>query len=359
MRILIDLGHPAHVHYFKRFAKIMISKGHKVLFTCRDKEIVIDLLRHEELDYVSLGKNKKTLPGKFWGLFYFTFRLFGTAITFKPDIYINATIYSAIVAWVFRKPHISLEDTFNKEQVILYKPFTSCILTGDYEHPRLGIKEINYSGYQELLYLHPNSFTPDPIVIRELGINDKTPYVILRFVSWKASHDFGHKGISFENKIKAVQLFSKYARVFISSESFLPEELRPYCFPLHPSQMHNAIAFASLIWGESFTMLSEAAALGTPAILIHDTYSFYLNDQEKRYSLVFNFTESIEDQQRAIEKGIELLKTSNIKELSKKNRDKMLSDKIDVTSFFVWFIENYPDSVRIMKENPDYQYRFR
>jgi len=37
----------------------------------------------------------------------------------------------------------------------------------------------------------------------------------------------------------------------------------------------------------------------------------------------------------------------------------MLADKIDVTAFFVWFIENYPDSAKIMKENPDYQYKFK
>jgi hypothetical protein len=37
----------------------------------------------------------------------------------------------------------------------------------------------------------------------------------------------------------------------------------------------------------------------------------------------------------------------------------MLSDKIDVTAFMVWFVENYPESAKIMKENPDYQWRFR
>ena len=30
----------------------------------------------------------------------------------------------------------------------------------------------------------------------------------------------------------------------------------------------------------------------------------------------------------------------------------MLEDKIDVTAFIVWFIENYPGSVKIMKDNP-------
>jgi len=37
----------------------------------------------------------------------------------------------------------------------------------------------------------------------------------------------------------------------------------------------------------------------------------------------------------------------------------MLKDKIDVTAFLVWFIENWPESFNIMKENPDYQYRFK
>jgi hypothetical protein len=37
----------------------------------------------------------------------------------------------------------------------------------------------------------------------------------------------------------------------------------------------------------------------------------------------------------------------------------MLSEKIDVTAFLVWFIKNYPKSVKIMKENPEFQERFK
>jgi len=40
-------------------------------------------------------------------------------------------------------------------------------------------------------------------------------------------------------------------------------------------------------------------------------------------------------------------------------RQKMLLEKIDVTAFLVWFVENYPESAKIMKENPEYQWRFR
>ena len=200
MKYLIDIGHPAHVHYFKNFAKEVLSHGNEVLFTCRDKEVAISLLKHYGFRYINFGRNYKSKAGKIFGLFYFTLKLFIVSLKFRPDMYLNASIYSAIIAWILRKPHISLEDTFNKEQVNLYLPFTSCVLTGDYEHPSFGKNEIRYSGYQELLYLHPNHFKPDPGIYKELGIEKGTPYAIIRFVSWNASHDFDHKGISYDNK---------------------------------------------------------------------------------------------------------------------------------------------------------------
>ncbi|OGU61890.1 MAG: hypothetical protein A3K31_00685 [Ignavibacteria bacterium RIFOXYA12_FULL_35_25] len=359
MNILIDIGHPAHVHYFKNFAKEVSSHGNEVLFTCRDKEVTISLLKHYGFRHINFGRNYKSKLGKIFGLFYFTFKLFLVALKFRPDMYLNASMYSAIVAWILRKPHISLEDTFNNEQVNLYLPFTSCVLTGDYPHPSLGKKEIRYNGYQELLYLHPNYFTPDKNVVELLAVNEEEKYMIIRFVAWNASHDFGHKGISYENKIKAITEFEKYAKVFISSESDLPSELQPYQIKIDSHMMHDAIVFASLLFGESSTMAEEAAMLGKPAIYLNDKSTFYTKHLEKRYDLVFNFSESEEDQLKAIDKGIELLKTPNIKEEWQKRRQKMLEDKIDVTAFLVWFMENYPESFRIMKENPGYQYNFK
>ena len=48
-----------------------------------------------------------------------------------------------------------------------------------------------------------------------------------------------------------------------------------------------------------------------------------------------------------------------LNEQYKRRRQKMLSEKIDVTAFMIWFIENYPKSVEIMKKNSDYQWRFK
>ncbi len=359
MKILIDIGHPAHVHYFRNFAMTFRNNGHEVLFTCRDKEVTISLLEHYNFTYVNFGRPFKSILGKFLGLFYYTFKILIISLNFKPDMVLNASIYSAIVARLLSKPHISLEDTFNKEQVKLYLPFTSCILTGNYEHPSLGKKEISFSGYQELMYLHPNYFKPDKTVLQELGLQEDEPFVIIRFVSWNASHDIGHKGISLENKLLAVKEFSKYARVFISSESELPAGLIKYKINIPPERMHDALEFSTFLWAESFTMPAECSVLGTPSIVIHNSKSLYLEEQQDKYGLCYIYSESNVDQVKAINKGIELLNTPNLKNEWISRRNKMLSEKIDVTAFLVWFVENWPESFRIMKENPDYQYRFR
>lgn len=360
MKILIDIGHPAHVHYFKNLAKILIIKGNSVLFTTRDKEITLELLNHYAFEYVNFGKPFKGIAGKIKGLGIFNKKLYQVSRKFKPDLFLShGSMYAAQIAWLLGKPHISLEDTFNFEQIRLYLPFTKSVLTGNFEHPSLGKKEIRYNGYQELAYLHPKYFKLDKSILNELKVDDNEKYVILRFVSWQATHDIGHKGISLENEIKAVKEFEKYAKVFISSEAELSDELKKYRFNIAPHKMHDALTFSSMLFGESATMASECALLGVPSIYLDNTGRFYTKDLEQQYGLVFNYTESEEHQKKAIEKGIELLEMLSLKEEWQKRRQKMLAEKIDVTAFMVWLIENYPQSIQILKQDPDYQLKFK
>ena len=359
MRILIDIGHPAHVHLFKNFAYEFEKKGNKVLFTTRTKEFEIELLNSYKLNYISFGKHHQSLLGKIWGLLKFDLQLLVTAIRFKPDIFLShGSPYASHVAFITRKPHISFEDTFNFEQIKLYRPFTSAILTADYPHPSIGKHEIKYSGYHELSYLHPNVFKPSETVLLALKLKPGEKFVILRFISWSATHDRGHNGFSLLNKLRIVEEFSKYAKVFISSEKPLPPRLEEFKIPIAPSQMHDAIAFSSLMFGESATMVSEAAVLGVPGIYLDNTGRYYTKDQEEKYGLVFNYTESEKDQIKALEKGVEILSGKESSKSWQKRRANLIGDKIDVTAFLVWFVENYPQSIITMKENPDHQRNF-
>lgn len=360
MKLLIDIGHPAHVHLFKNFAFEMLKKDNELLFTCREKEFEKQLLEFYGFNYKSFGNKYKSNAGKIWGLVEFDIKEMIAALRFKPDILLShGSMYAAHASFLLRKPHISLEDTFNFEQIRFYKPFTDVILTGDYEHPGLGDKEIRYKGYHELAYLHKSYFKPEKNIINELNIDINEKYVILRFVAWNATHDIGHKGLSYKNKLQAIKEFEKYARVFISSESELPDELNKYKMKVPPHRMHDALAFAALLYGESSTMAEECAMMGTPSIFLNNKSTYYTKHLEKEYRLLFNYSESNKDQLKSIEKGIELLRTPGIKEKWQIRRNKMLSDKIDVTALMVWFVENYPESVKIMKRNPDYQNNFR
>ena len=330
MNILIDIGHPAHVHLFRCFAHDMQARGHKVLFTCRDKEFEIALLEANGFDYVSFGKKYKSILGKLWGMAKFDWKELRTCWRFKPDVLLShGSMYAAQAAWLYGKPHISFEDTYNFEQIRLYEPFTKAILTADYPHPFVSKKEVHYAGYHELAYLHPNRFTPDPSVLGELGVREGEKYVLLRFVSWGATHDKGHKGMSMDNKMKAVEEFSKYAKVFISSEKPLPEELQKYKLPTAPERVHDVMAFASMIFGESATMVSEGVVLGVPGVYMDNTGRYYTTEQEKRYGMCWNYTESEEDQQRAIAQGVKILSTG----VDLSGYQRLMQDKIDVTAY--------------------------
>ena len=236
-------------------------------------------------------------------------------------------------------------------------PFADVICTPSCFKNDLGKKHIRYDGYHELAYLHPNYFTPNPAVLDEVGLDKDDTFVILRFVSWTASHDVGQHGIL--DKTALVHELERYGQVFITSEGRLDDELVKYKIKVSPEKLHDLLYYTDLLMGDSQTMTTEAAVLGTPAIRCNsfvgenDMGNFI--ELEQKYGLIFNYN----DPDRAIEKAVELIQKPNLKEEWKKKREKLLKDKIDVTAFMVWFIENYPESFKEMRENPEIQYRFR
>ncbi len=175
----------------------------------------------------------------------------------------------------------------------------------------------------------------------------------------ESAYDIRHHGITPENKLKIIHEFSKYTQVFISSEGELPSSLKKYQINIPYDKIHDAIKYACLVFGDSATMTSEAAILGTPSIYIGNVDLGNMVEEQDKYNLVFNFDESPSNQDIAIEKGIELLSDINIKTRWNDRKEKMLSEKIDTTAFIVWFVENYPSSFQKMKEDLNYQNKFK
>jgi predicted glycosyltransferase len=207
----------------------------------------------------------------------------------------------------------------------------------------------------ELFYLNDNYFHPDSKILDDMDIGKECKICIIRFVSWKAFHDKGQKGFSENEKVELVKEISKKANVFISSESDLTnDDLKPYLLKINPGKLHNLLAFSDLYIGEGATMASECAMLGTPAIYFNSIKAGTINEQAD-HGLLFHYN-SYED---VLEKAVQLLNRPNIKQEWTLKRNKMLEDKIDMTAFLVWLVENYPESISTIKSNPDYQNKFK
>jgi len=361
MKILIDIGHPAHVHYFRNFIRIMKERGHKFVVVARKRDIVQELLTAYQVEFIDRGRGSNGVLGKLAYLPKADIRLIQISRKHKIDLFLSfGSPYSAHAAWLLKKPHIAFDDTEHAKWAhLLYMPFTDLICVPSCFKKIVRRNQVIFWGYMELSYLHPNYFSPDENILRMLGIRKSDRFSVLRFVAWKASHDLGHKGITFENKLRAVREFSQHGRVFVSSESPLPRELERYRLDIPPYLIHHILFFASLLFSEGATMASECAALGTPAIFHNNCRFGTLDEQENKYGLVFNFPESREAQESSIKKGLELLGTPHIKSEWQLRRRKMLDDKIDVTAFMVWLIENYPNSAALLKQDPKYSLRFR
>ena len=177
----------------------------------------------------------------------------------------------------------------------------------------------------------------------------------------KAYHDIDSDvhGINTEIAQNLIDLLLPHGDVYITSERELEPQFEKYRLQINPLDIHHVIAFAKLYIGDSQSMAVEAAMLGTPSLRFNDFAGKIgvLEELEHKYELTFAIPPS--EPERLYAKVGELLSMPDLKETFQQRRQKMLSEKIDVTAFFTWFIENYPESRKIMKENPDYQWRFK
>lgn len=350
MRIIVDIGHPAHVHFFKNFIWEMRRRGHEILITASKKEVALDLLKAYDLDYIFTCKRYRNI-GYAYELIRRDMQMFNLARAFKADILtgIHNTI-AAHVSKVTNAKSIIFTDTEHAKLAnFITFPFSDVICTPSCFKLEIGKKQVRYNGYHELAYLHPNYFKPDISVMNELGLKKEDRFVIVRFVAYIANHDVGHLGFDMAGKRKLVNELEKYARVFISSETPLPEGLSKYKISIPPEKLHSALYYASLYVGDSGAATIEAALLGTPTVHfeayksksgeISDVTSIngIFDELVNKYEMFNTFS----DQDKAIDRAIKLIQNKNAKNDLKIKKERMLGEQIDVTGFMTSFFEDY------------------
>lgn len=363
MNILIDIGHPAHVHYYRNLAHELIGKGHKVVWVIKDMKVAKSLLDHYGFEYIVVPKKGDGILGKFLRQIQYDVLLWQICMKEKINLAIGTSVTIAHVSKVTPIKSIVFDDDDDEVQPLVTKyvnPFADTLLSPEaLRGKRRRIDTIYYPGYHELAYLHTNRFIPDPSVLTESGLGEGESFFIMRFNVFKAHHDVGIKGLSIGQKLRLIEILRPYGKVFITTEREIEPDLQEYQIRIDPEKIHSLMAYATIFLGDSQTMTSEAAMLGIPSLRCNSFAGriSYLEEQEKKYGLTFAFLPEQFD--RMIIKLNELLSNPNLITEWQQKRQKMLDDKIDVTSFWTWFIDNYPGSINKIQNSPDFFNQFK
>lgn len=362
MKIIFEINHPGHIHLFKNLAVELEKNGHHTNFLIKSDPIIEQLVKHYGLTYFKMGTKVNGLIRKILFQPLFLYKTIRFAQKHSSEMGLGVSMNLPMVSKFTKMISICFDDDdMNMAPVFsLFANKASVILTpSSFAHEKRGQNHRVFPGFHELAYLHPNKFIPDNGVFDLLGLPKNSDYFLVRFNSFNAHHDVGVRGMSFEQKRTLVNKLEKKGRVFISSESEIDPDFVSYVLPDRPEWMHSVLAFARMYVGESQTMTSEAAVLGTPALKCNTVAGKLTipNELEQNYGLCYSFLP--EDFDNMLTRIDELLAMPDIKAEWQKRRLRMLQDKIDVTAFLAWLVEDYPESVEIIKKEPEYAYRFK
>ncbi len=345
MRIIFDLGHPAHFHLFKNPIKALKDSGHDIEIVAREKDCLQQLVDETGWQYHLVAKTRDSFFAK--GIQ--NLRAFRKVLRLARNSHTDFLAGTSLVVGPVARLSGSTSIIFNEDDADIIPifsklayPFAHYIVTpSSLVREEHGKKHIRYQGYHELAYLHPNRFTPDPSVFGELGLEKGQRFFLIRLVSLTAHHDIGAKGVSTEQGRFLLAHLSAYGRVFISAEKTVDEELKKYLLPTRVDRIFDVMAFADMVVGDSQTMIAEAAVLGTPALRCNSFVGriSYLEELEHKYGLAFGFRPA--DFQQMLFKIDQLLSERDIKKQWQTRRQRMLNDCVDLTAWMVDLFNNF------------------
>ncbi|WP_165855407.1 DUF354 domain-containing protein [Marinobacter sp. JSM 1782161] len=339
MKILIDVCHPAHAHFFRNPIKRLAQNGHDVVVTSRNKEVTSQLLDRMGITHADLldGKAGKGVLGLLKELVRRNYSLFKLVLQEKPDVMVAiGGIFIAQVGFFTRTRSVVFYDTENAVlQNFLTYPFASAVYVPECYESWLPSTATRYRGYHELSYLHPHYFTANRDIAIENGLSAVGDTYFIRVVSWQANHDIGESGWSLDLLTRVAEYLSQFGKVLISSEDRLPPELMGMSYTGDVENIHHVLGLCRLYVGESATMASESVTMGVPAIYAANTGRGYCNEQEEKYRLLKNvFHLDFQKIKDAVDE-MRLLSKGEVKSL----HGTLIESTIDVSEYVVSVLE--------------------
>lgn len=339
MRILIDIGHPAHVNFFKNVISTLRNNGHDIFITAIRRGKLSKIIK-SEFNEIPVRFNGKHRGTKWSILFEANILRFIEQLKFvyskKIDIAVSCGSFTtgAIFKFVLRKPNIQFDDDPERKINVALEKMTSTELVFP---PIVGInnKVKTMNALKEWAYLSPKYFTPS---IQELDNYNLKPqrYVFIREVS-TGSLNYANQ----QSNIIATfarDLPHNYYRILLSLEdkSTINQYPSDWILLKEPlNDIHSLIYFSKIVISSGDSMAREGAMLGVPSI--------YCGIREMAANRLMIdkgmlFHKDVEEVPQFVERII----SSDIKiEEQDKFRERLEDEWVDVTEFIVSQIKKY------------------
>ncbi|MFW5924388.1 MAG: DUF354 domain-containing protein [Halanaeroarchaeum sp.] len=343
MTVVFTIQHPAHVHLFRNpIAELEAVTNVEVVV--RDKEMAVELLEAYDIDHTVLAADVGSISNLFVNQLRYEFAVWRHVRGLDPTVIVGVGgVTASHVATLTGATSIIFVDNEDRHAPSnkLAVPFADVVCTPRSLESDYGDKQVRYDGFHELAYLHPDRFAPDPNLLERRGIDVDERYFVLRFVGWTAHHDVGRSGFSAEQRANLVSALDELGSVYITSESPLPSTFEEYRLPVEPQHVHHLLYFADVYVGDSGTMATEAAILGTPSIRLRpegigrDFGNFTVLEAD--YDLLY----STANASAAVKRAIDLATDPESKTRWRSNAAELVDDSIDVSAFIVDMIDEY------------------
>ena len=357
MKIAVFINTAAQAHFFKNIIGALTQQGHDLVVLARNYGETLYLLRVFNLPHFVYSHPPTSKYGKILVLPSNVLSAYRYLRKSGVTLIVGTGIYSVYTALLLKKPNLLFMDAISTSlELSLTRRFADVIVTPSNLTADLGERHIRINSFKELAYLHPAYFQPDQTILAQLSVGEGEKYVVLRFNAFDATHDFGTGGFGRTERRDLVHELGKHGRVFISSEASVSKDLNEYVLRVPKERIHHVLYYADMLIADTGTMVTEAALLGTPAICYHPKARKIGNfvELEEKYQLIFTCT----DHRALIEKTVELLTQRDLKKVWRGKQEKLIHEKIDITRFMTWLVENYPESLRTMRKDPAYPERF-
>lgn len=354
-RVLFDIEQPAQVHLFRNAIAELQSQGYETLVTSRETDATEELLDAYGIEHRSLSTRVKLLPRFVDELLIRKLRLLGIVRAFRPSVIVSRLdSVPAHVSALSGTRYVAVSDT-NVDRSFLHRlsqrltvRFVDTVCVPERFQLSVDPENRRSLDFQELAYLHPHYFQPDPRTLDGYDIDPTETFFVIDVGGLDAYHGVSCAAPSPETIRRLVRTLSPHGRVCIPADTDLPADLTEYQRSIDPEAVQQLLSFADLYIGVSETMATEAAMLGTPAIRTTSNVDEHDESVSRALEEQYDLLRSSADDDRAVRTARRTVEFGIDNVDWQRRRDQLIAEQPDVTERIVTTIlESAPAEQRL------------